>query len=183
MFPRWLSWLIVGCLGYLMISSGLFQHGAPVAPAPHVETPEQTYPALSQATDIERWKRAIDPDYAARAQCRLDLTKSALGLKVIEDAAGNGNEANCGETVTLHLAVWNARGAAAYEGTLPFAIGAREVAAGLDVALVAIKPGGTRTVILPPDAVFHIKKSTAPRALLAALPTGKMAVVTATRAK
>ena len=191
MFPRWLSWLVVGGLGYLMVTGGAFHHSAPtpkpVAPTATPEaTAEKTYPTLDTATDLERWKRAVNPAYAARAHCEYTppaVTTSTLSLQTIDGHIGEGTPARCAETITVKLTVWSNRATPAYSGSLDLTLGAQELAAGLEASLLGIRPGGERTVILPPDALVHAKKTTMPRALLNALPPGKLAIVTVVREK
>lgn len=194
MFPRWLSWLVLGVLAYLVVAGNhRSQQALPTAtPAQEVadsalEAPAATVsPALAQATDMERWKRAINPDYAARTQCEF-TAKSAdvmtLFWKVTEDKSGAGAAAACGETIALKLTVWNARGAVAYTGDVSVTLGGRDIAAGLDAALVGIRAGGTRTVILAPAALVRDKKSTMPKALLNAIGSGHVVIITAERIK
>ena len=184
MFPRWLSWLIFLVLGYLIYSaSQMDRTAAPSERAVVKPITEEKYPALAEATDVERWKRAINPDYAAKVNCTVDKPKNAQGLafKIIETAAGSGNGAECGETITIHLTVWNASGGAAYEGEFPLALGSREVAAGLDNGLVGSKAGSERMIVLPPYALARGKESKAPAAAIKALPAGKVAIVSVNR--
>ncbi len=194
MFPRWLSWLVLIMLSYLVVVGNRASHEALPTATPTQEAvatpaaPEQEgitiTPALAEAADMERWKRAINPDYAARTQCEFTVKPSEatrLVWKVTDDKSGAGAAAKCGETITLKLTVWNARGLAAHSSEVAFALGAREVAAGLDAALVGIRVGGIRTVILSPEAMRRDKKTTAPKALLNAIGNGHVVIVTAER--
>jgi FKBP-type peptidyl-prolyl cis-trans isomerase (trigger factor) len=94
---------------------------------------------------------------------------------------GEGAGAACGDIITIHLTVWNAAGGKAYDGELPLAIGSRELAAGLDAGLIGIRPGGERTLMLPPSALVRGKATKVPAAALKALPQGKLAVVSVKR--
>ena len=70
MFPRWLSWMFLLTMGYVILEAS--QGGNPVAPAPTTVVPPVTrenYPALAETTDLERWKRKLNPDYAATTDC------------------------------------------------------------------------------------------------------------------
>lgn len=69
----------------------------------------------------------------------------------------------------------------AYAAQLPLALGSRAIASGLDAGLVGIKPGGVRTLVLPPNAPDASTAATTDKRLLAALPTSKFAVVIVTR--
>lgn len=209
MFPRWLSWLIFLALGYLIIQGNRAQRPElptalppqqeQVATAPITEpkpaTPElpntagvtttPTTRTISEVTDMERWKRALNPDYAARSQCELKARSSdkpTLLWKVTEEVAGAGAGAKCTESIPVKLTVWNAKGEVAYAAEqLTFTLGTRDVAAGLDAALVGIKAGGSRTVVMGPEALVRNKKSDAPKALLNAIGTGRVVVVTVER--
>lgn len=183
MFPRWLSWLFLGVMAYMIYASSQPRQAAESTnnnPVPAIN--EKTYPALAEMMDGERWKRKINPDYAAKNNCELDKPNAdTLALKVIEDVAGEGEGAVCGETIAIKLTVWAANGTSAYSDEFPLALGAREVAAGLDVGLLGIKPNGTRTLVLAPNALAKAKNSKPPEALLKAMPATKLAVITVTR--
>lgn len=194
MFPRWLTWLVLGFLLYLMVTGGVLnsnqQNAEPVKkPAASVQEdskPQEDYPALKAATDIERWRKAINPDYAARTRCALDETSDlappgSLPFTWLDTEAGAGSPASCGAVILIKLTVWGPNGKPKYAGEIPFAIGARDLAAGIDAGLLGIRPGGSRTLVLPPSAQARAKKSAAPKALLEALPEGKLAIVSATR--
>ena len=184
MFPRWLSWMFLLTMGYVIIQSS--QGGNPVAPAPTTVVPAVTherYPALAETTDLERWKRKLNPDYAATTNCSLDdLTpKNGLQIKVVVDGYGTGQRAACGEAIRIHLTIWRADGKAAYAEEIPFNLGARELAAGLDYGLLGIALGESRSLIIPPYALVRTKESKAPAATLKALPTSRVANVTVKR--
>lgn len=184
MFPRWLSWLVFLTLGYIIFTASqgneiTVQPAKPIVPA----ITKANFPALAEATDIERWKRSIDPDYASKHNCTLDKPKNdrALLFSVIENAAGDGAAAACGDSITIRLTVWGVNGEKAYEGELPLAIGSRELAAGLDNGLAGIKPGGERVLLLPPYALVRNAKMKANAAALKALSANKLAIVTVKR--
>ncbi|MFZ4540838.1 MAG: FKBP-type peptidyl-prolyl cis-trans isomerase [Rickettsiales bacterium] len=182
MFPRWLSWLFLFALGYMVINASNLgrQAGPTAANAPVIN--EKDYPGLAQMTDVEGWKRAIDPDYAATKNCTLDRgASSSLALRMIEDVAGSGAGAQCGQTITIALTVWNSTGEAAYKAELPLALGSRNLASGLDFGLLGMKVGGERTLLLPPAAMTRGKPVKGLEAATKALPPGKMAIVTVKR--
>ncbi len=187
MFPRWLSWVFLIALAYVVYVASQFDHAAVPLPAKSVIPPitREAYPSLAELTDTERWKRALNPDYAAMMNCTAEAPLHDRGLKlaVIEDVAGEGNAAACGQTITVHLTVWNANGASAYDGEFPLALGSRELASGLDFGLLGMKPGAVRRLVLPPYAIARGKKNAVPAAALKALAEGKVAVVTVKRVK
>ena len=192
MFPRWLSWLMVGICAYLLLQQTHMPHDMQPAPVkavaektPDTETKE-IGPSLAAATDAERWKRAINPDYAAKANCTLAATLDAapqLSWRMTEDAVGAGDAASCTQTIHIKLTVWNAQGRMGHTQTLPVTLGAHAVASGLDAALVGIRIGGIRTVVLAPEALKRDPKAPPIAKLLAAaLGNGKaMVVVTVER--
>mgnify|MGYP003386978419 CR=1 FL=1 len=181
MFPRWLSWMFLFAMGYVIFSAS--QGGKPVvqvaAPSTVPAITEETYPALAKATDIERWKRKLNPDYASVTNCSLDglSASSGLAVKVFIEAAGVGARAACGETIRVTLTVWNEKGSQAYTGDVDLALGSRALAAGLDFGLLGIAIGEVRSIILPPYALIHTKTSTAPDAAKKALSGPHVAVV------
>lgn len=184
MFPRWLSWMFLLTMGYVIIEAS--QGSNPVAPAPTTVVPpvtRESYPALAETTDLERWKRKLNPDYAATTNCSLDgLTpKNGLNVKVVIDEYGTGKRAACGEAIRIHLTVWGADGKAAYAEEITFNLGARELAAGLDYGLLGIAVGESRSLIISPYALIRTKESKAPAAALKALPATRVANVTVKR--
>jgi hypothetical protein len=189
MQQRWLTWLVFLVLGYLVFSGSRVRAPEEVRkPASIPVVTAKDYPALAEATDIERWKRALNPEYAALVNCTLDKTPDAtLSFKAVDDALGTGAGARCGEGITVELVVWAADGTKRYAGEVPLSLGAREVASGLDYGLMGLGIDGVRTLVLPPASVVRnpaLKDAPAPdKKLLAALPAGKLAVVTVKRLK
>jgi hypothetical protein len=60
MFPRWLSWMFLLTMGYVIFSAS--QGSQPVVqPSTSVAPPitKESYPALAKATDLEGWKRKL----------------------------------------------------------------------------------------------------------------------------
>lgn len=210
MFQRWLSWLVLGLFLYLMVQGSprkpvttspvkvVHEQTAPApetlestpapaaAPHPQPVAESRTVNTMAQASDLERWKRVINPDYAKKFQCTLNLPQQKtdhLQWKLTEDKLGEGSAASCSETIPVKLTVWNARGEVAYTATEEIVIGARQVAAGLDAALVGIRPGGIRTVVMGPQALEHDKDMTLPKSLAAAFGKNNLVVLTVERLK
>ena len=186
MFPRWLSWLFLIALGYVIYSASQVGEQVQQPAAKPLVTPitHETYPALADLTDTERWKRKLDPNYASVMNCSLDAPAHYNGLKasIIEEAPGEGKGGACGDSITVKMIVWNAAGAKEYEGEFALALGSRELASGLDYGLLGMKPGAVRKAVLPPYALER-NKSKLPAAVLAALPADKLAIVTVKRIK
>ena len=184
MFPRWLSWMFIAVMLYMIYAASQWPRvgETPVA-SPTTDAP--AYPALAQVTDVEAWKRKINPEYAAGMNCALDTPEApgTLAFNVTEDTAGEGVAAACGDPIMIRLTVWKTAAAPAFEATLPLALGSREIAAGLDVGLLGIKPGGVRTLLLPPYALVRGKVVKGMESARKALPEGRLGVVTVTRVK
>lgn len=184
MFPRWLSWMFLLTMGYVIFSAS--QSSQPVVAPPSSVVPpitKEAYPALAQTTDVERWKRKLNPDYAATTNCSLDgLTpENGLAVKVVVDEQGTGDRAKCGQPIQIHLTVWGGDGTPSYAGELALNLGARELAAGLDFGLLGMAAGEQRSLIIPPFALVRMNDSKAPAAALKALPTNHIANVTVKR--
>jgi FKBP-type peptidyl-prolyl cis-trans isomerase len=187
MASRWMSLAFFVMVLYIGYSAS--QNSTP-APIPKTVTPTITaehYPALVEMTDVENWKRKLDPDYAARMNCTLDRPTEKNGLKfsAVEQLAGEGAGAGaqCGDTVTLALVVWNAAGTQTFAGEVTLALGSRQVAAGLDFGVLGMQVGAERLLTLPPYALTRSKATTGHEAVRKALPPDKVSVVQARRLK
>lgn len=187
MLPRWMKWLFLVFIGYVVYMGSQVPHitpaATPDAPIPTISA--EKFPALTTALDADHWKRAINPDVVAAEQCGFDraIPRTELGLKVLEEAQGSGAAAVCGDAMTIHLTVWNATGGKGYGGETTLTLGAGALAYGIDAGLVGIRVDGVRTLVLSPLALKRAKQSTADAALRAALPTSKLTVVTIRRVK
>ena len=187
MFPRWLTWLFMGMMVYLVYMA--IENPKPATQEAPVSIPpitEQTYPTLAKTADRERWKRALNPDYAAKYHCVAPASGDGLGLKITDEAIGSGDKARCSDHVRVQLTVWDAAGKKLYVGEVPVEIGIGAIAAGLDMGLVGMRVGGSRTLVIPASLMTRHPLSEKPveklpTALLRALPLGKLAVITATR--
>ncbi len=185
-FPRWLTYAFLLALGYMVYSTSQYSVPKDAVTKPLVPAiTQETYPTLATLTDAERWKRKLDPDYAATMNCTLDAPKGENAKLMLEEVeAGEGTGVACGETITIHLTIWSSNGSVAYAGEFPLALGSRQFAAGLDVGLSGMKPGAVRRLMLPPYALVRGKKPGAvPAAALTALPHDKLAFVTVKRVK
>lgn len=184
MFPRWLSWMFLLTMGYVIFSAS--QNSNPVVqPSASIVPPitKETYPALAKATDLEGWKRKLNPDYAAVTNCSLDdlTTPESLGVKVIIDAQGLGDRAICGQAIRIHLTIWGGDGKPSYEGEFSLNLGARELAAGLDFGLLGMAVGEARSLVIPPFALVRAKTTKAPATVLKALSASRIANVSVKR--
>ena len=190
MYPRWLSLLVLAMVGYLLVQGTGSR--APKAPLPQTQSDTTTmpaitaeaYPQLTVASDLDHWKRAINPAYKPKALCALPVAESpagkpTLGVKMVEDAPGGGAPAACGDTVNLTLMVWNAQGGVAYHGALPVTLGGHALHPALDAALLGMRVGGTRTVILP--AMAAMSALALPKALRQAIKPQQVTLMTVAR--
>lgn len=184
MLPRWLSWVVLGFLGYLIVLGTNTPHEQPTSQSttPVEAAKERALPALSETLDIERWKRALNPAYAKQVDCELPAQpEGMLPMSVTQEAGGDGAGASCGDTVRIALTVWDRNGKPAYQSKFELLLGARAIAVGIDNGLLGLRPNGVRTLVLPPAALTRVKTPGIPPALLAALPAMRVAIVTITR--
>jgi len=187
MLPRWLSFAFLLMVLYIAYSAS--QTGVPLpVTGQKIISPTITaedYPALVEITDVEGWKRKLNPDYAAVMNCTLEkpAKKNSLVFNAVEQLAGEGVGAQCGEKITVALTVWNAAGAQAFEGEVVLALGSRQVASGLDFGLLGMKLGGERLLTLPPYALTRGASVTGHDAVRNALPLETVSVVRVVRIK
>ncbi len=137
LFPRWISWLFLGFLGYIMVMGNF--SGSP-EPNKQVESggasSTQKYPKLAELADKEQWKHALNPDYVGSARWR-------------EIKEGDGEGAVCGGELTVKItgiAGTPDTPQAIKLGNAPYPV--------LDTALIGLKPGGIREISAPPDKVY-----------------------------
>lgn len=190
MFPRWLSWLVLGMMVYLLVQSRSMH--APALPTPQVapttvvkEGLPNPSGSVSKAADIERWKKAINPEYAAKAQCSLPAPSAdKLWWRVTEEKTGTGAGAQCTEAITVKVTVWNSKGESRYTGEASLNLGAGEIAAGLDAALMGMRVGASRTVLLAPGTYTRAKDAPPlPKFLSESLHRAQVTVLTIERVK
>lgn len=151
MFPRWLSLLFLVFMGVMLVQNG---RGAREA---HNTTPaakqERSYPEISKFTDAERWKKAINPDYAKQMEAcaPVPTAEGTLGMKMSVDALGEGNALGCLDAADFTITRWDNKGVVAVKKELHLTLGQTGVT-GLDAALLEMKPGAARTLVIPAGA-------------------------------
>ncbi len=88
-----------------------------------------------------------------------EATVTASGLQIIDIEVGSGDEAQPGQTVTVHYTGWLADGTK-FDSSLDrgqpfsFSLGAGQVIPGWDEGVAGMKVGGTRRLIIPPDLAY-----------------------------
>jgi FKBP-type peptidyl-prolyl cis-trans isomerase len=86
-------------------------------------------------------------------------TVTASGLKIIEIKAGTGDEAQKGQTVSVHYTGWLADGTK-FDSSLDrgqplsFVLGAGQMIPGFDEGVAGMKVGGERRLIIPPNLAY-----------------------------
>lgn len=150
--PRWLSWVLFGFIGYLVIVGNVSTTRAPETTVAASQSPTEQaavpkdFPAIRRTFSLANWQRAFDPG----------LTE---GLKVRDFTMGNGRQAACGDEVTLKLRGRNAKGEPfdpKHDETKPlsFTIGDKSTYPAVEQAVVGMKQGGERIVDAPPALVY-----------------------------
>jgi FKBP-type peptidyl-prolyl cis-trans isomerase len=84
---------------------------------------------------------------------------TASGLQIIDIEVGSGDEAQAGQTVTVHYTGWLADGTkfdSSVDRGQPFSfsLGAGQVIPGWDEGVAGMKVGGTRRLMIPPDLAY-----------------------------
>ena len=85
--------------------------------------------------------------------------KNASGLEIQELKLGEGAEAKAGATVDVHYTGWLLDGTkfdSSVDRGKPFSfhLGAGEVIRGWDEGVAGMKPGGKRTLVIPPSLAY-----------------------------
>jgi FKBP-type peptidyl-prolyl cis-trans isomerase len=86
-------------------------------------------------------------------------TVTASGLQIIDIKIGTGDEAQKGQTVSVHYTGWLADGTK-FDSSLDrgqplsFILGGGQMIPGFDEGVVGMKVGGERRLIIPPDLAY-----------------------------
>ena len=158
-FPRWLSWLFVGFLAYMVYVGNT----GPKPPTTIPDAPQKTtvaqpdaaneYPALRQLFDKNRWQRAMNPHYVGPANIR-EVTLGAGDLA-----------AQCGSPVTVLLRGTTRDGASFDAGhdeskPLSFILGNAPFPA-LNEGMIGMRAGGVRQIYAPTSQVYKTSRDNA----------------------
>ncbi|MEB3224663.1 MAG: FKBP-type peptidyl-prolyl cis-trans isomerase [Synechococcus sp.] len=142
----WLSFGIIVVCGVMLILSAVFNVGNQVAIADEI-TP--TSPAVQVAANPSEELKDMD----------IDLSKAVTtesGLQYIDEVVGEGESPMEGEMVTVHYTGKLTNGkvfdsSVKRNEPFSFVIGVGQVIKGWDEGVITMKPGGKRTLIIPPD--------------------------------
>ena len=113
---------------------------------------ETTVPTVTPATTAAPGEGG-PPPVSAQA------TVTASGLQILETKVGTGDEAQKGQTVTVHYTGWLADGTKFGSSLdagqpLSFVLGGGQIIPGFDEGVTGMKAGGTRRLIIPPDLAY-----------------------------
>ncbi len=98
-------------------------------------------------------------DKGAGAEAAGQAVTTESGLQYVDLAAGQGRQAEPGDTATVHYTGWLANGTK-FDSSLDrkepfsFRVGAGRVIRGWDEGVAGMKVGGKRKLIIPPDLAY-----------------------------
>lgn len=148
-FPRWLSWIVLIGLGWLLYVGNAREHG--VAPAPNAGTEAPTEPTryrqIEALLDGERWMKGIRPDYESPDDaCRMNApAEGKLHAYALVLAAGSGDGLNCGDSANFTIARRNADGSAGKAIDVMLTLGEQK---GFDGLLLGMRSGEQRLLLV-----------------------------------
>lgn len=158
-FPRWMTWLFVGFLGYMLYLGNFAPRdvATPEAPAPAQQEAQKSYPKLESLTSFSTWKRTVNPS-------------APTGLDITDTKEGTGMAAGCGSNVSITLRGTTPDGAnfdAKHDEKTPltFTVGNAPYPV-LNDAMLGMKPGGVRHVRSPRERIFPDQPTTIEAVLL-----------------
>lgn len=162
-FPRWLSWVVLIGLGWILFVGNTHnrQVPAPAAPTETAATPAPTqYKEIQTLIDGERWKKALYPDYKNPNEACLGTppAEGKMGNYALVLRDGAGEEAKCGESIQFTIARRNADGSAGKPSDHTLVLGKHK---NLDMLLVGMRPDEQRLLIVNlPQAVKSFPANT-----------------------
>lgn len=142
----WISSALVVICGVMLILSAVFNGGTQAAIADEI-TPANTTVQIAANPTEELKNMDIDLSKA---------TTTESGLKYIDEVVGEGASPMEGEMVTVHYTGKLENGevfdsSVKRKEPFSFVIGVGQVIKGWDEGVITMKPGGKRTLIIPPD--------------------------------
>jgi FKBP-type peptidyl-prolyl cis-trans isomerase len=147
-FPRWITWVFVILLAYILYTGNKAQEppeSVPEEPIATSSNESRDYDKLRRLTDGDRWYRAINPNHVGTAN-----------IKDIK--AGEGEAVSCGHEVEVLLRGTDANGANFDEThdeskPLRFLVGDASIPA-LNEGVIGMRKGGTRQLIAPGNQAY-----------------------------
>lgn len=147
----WISFGIVVICGVMLILSAVFNLGGQTAIADEITPVEQP---VQIAANPGKEAITMDTDLLKELSSKAKTTPS--GLQYIDEFIGDGDSPMEGEMVTVHYTGKLTNGKV-FDSSVKrgdpfsFVIGVGQVIKGWDEGLLDMKPGGKRTLIIPPD--------------------------------
>jgi FKBP-type peptidyl-prolyl cis-trans isomerase len=114
---------------------------------------EEAAPSVTPASTTAAEGEGGPPPVSAEA------TVTASGLQIIEVEVGTGDEAQSGQTASVHYTGWLADGTK-FDSSLDrgqpitFVLGTGQLIPGFEEGITGMKVGGTRRLIIPPDLAY-----------------------------
>ncbi|MFZ4124462.1 MAG: FKBP-type peptidyl-prolyl cis-trans isomerase [Rickettsiales bacterium] len=148
-FPKWISWIFVCLLAYIIYVGNQSQkppESAPKeAPATTQAAQPKDYESLRKLVDGDRWYRAINPNYIGDADIK-------------EVSLGEGASVQCGDEVSVQVRGTREDGAnfdSEHDESKPlhFMVGNAPIAA-LNEGVIGMKLGGQRVLNAPANQVY-----------------------------
>ncbi|MBN8530771.1 MAG: hypothetical protein J0L97_02770 [Alphaproteobacteria bacterium] len=81
------------------------------------------------------------------------LPDAGMDLKVFSRAKGTGDPLPCGGKAHIRYKAWGGKGEKLGEGALDVQPGKNTLPLGLELGVVGLRPGGARTLVVPPEFV------------------------------
>ncbi len=152
MFPRWLSWVFLLFLGYILLTGNFAaqeqqQTVAPGSGATEAETKDFTH--LRALIDGDRWAKALKPDYQPEEKpCSALVTEEGkLPAHAIIEQTGEGEPADCGDTLTVAVQRIATDGSFASASEQELSLGKQSR---LDSLIIGMRVGETRLIYWVP---------------------------------
>lgn len=109
------------------------------------------------------------------------LPDSAMQLRVFSRVKGRGAALGCGDTAKIQYTAWGEKGEKLGQGSLEVQTGKNTLPLGLELGAVGLRPGGTRTLVMPPEFLQPRHESIEGEKLRALLAPGKLVVLDISR--
>ncbi len=142
----WLSFGVIVICGVMLILSAVFNGASQTAIAAELNS---TSPVVQIAANPTEELKNMDIDLSK-------ATTTESGLQYIDEVVGEGAFPMEGEMVTVHYTGKLTNGkvfdsSVKRNEPFSFVIGVGQVIKGWDEGVITMKPGGKRTLIIPPD--------------------------------